>query len=292
MLSNLSFTGTQNLWYERDSKKFKILHIASANIGDYKQSARTNDFKGWLLCNGRSVLISDYPDLFDVISDSFGSEGEGYFNIPNCAGKVFANIHPENEHYLGEVIGTEDTTLSVDQLPSHNHTGTTSSNSTGLTADGTTASHNTGLTADGTTASSTANISVNSVADHTHTYQDAYFAEAGGSGSSSLFGTNGNTDTDNNFRWRTAGGGWSTTPSDLTTGTGGAHTHSITDSTHTHNFSCSIHDPGHVHTFSCSIHDPQHQHTFTTSTIGSGNTLSLFQPTVFAGNMFIFAKYI
>jgi microcystin-dependent protein len=55
---------------------------------------------------------------------------------------------------------------------------------------------------------------------HTHTYNDAYFAENNGSGGN--FGTNGSTDNDNNFYYRTASGGWSTTPADLNTGSTGS----------------------------------------------------------------------
>jgi microcystin-dependent protein len=64
------------------------------------------------------------------------------------------------------------------------------------------------------------------LASHTHVYNDAYFAENAGGGGT-VFGTSAGTDTDNSFYYRTAAGGYSTSPSDLNTsatGAGQSHT--------------------------------------------------------------------
>lgn len=91
-------------------------------VGDYKFSALDYDFKGWLKCDGRTLSIEDYPQLFNVIGDAFGG-GEGTFQLPNCTGRVPAAIGASvaGSHNLGEVVGAETHTLNTDEIPSHSH---------------------------------------------------------------------------------------------------------------------------------------------------------------------------
>jgi microcystin-dependent protein len=58
---------------------------------------------------------------------------------------------------------------------------------------------------------------------HTHTYQDAYFAESNGSVTqNNVFGSGSATDNDNEFRWRTEANGDSQTAVDINTGSTGS----------------------------------------------------------------------
>lgn len=266
---NSNFRGTKNNPYEKVRKIETVITNMNLDIGDFKWSVSTTDFKGWLLCDGRTVLRDDYPDLFRIIGTSFGSTNSTNFRIPDVSGKVIGAVgnagnEGDDTHEMGDVVGAENITLSSSQIPSHSHTGTSNASSTGITSSG-------------TTNNSTTGVSVNSVGDHQHVYQDAYFAENTGGGGGN-FGTSAGTDTDNNFRWRTAGGGNSTSPSDLNTGSAGAHTHGITDN-------------GHVHNFTCTITDPTHSHSFVTGTTGGGGSHYNVQPTIYVGNLFIYAKF-
>lgn len=145
-------------------------------VGDYKWSARTGDFDGWLLCDGREVYRDAYPALFQIISTKFGSgNGTTTFNIPDARGRVAGGAGSGSNltsRSIGSIAGTESHVLTTNELPSH-----------------------------------------------THTYQDAYFAEKITGGN--LFGTNADTDLDNQFRWRTPNGGYSDSPQDLNTGSVG-----------------------------------------------------------------------
>jgi len=43
---------------------------------------------GWLLCDGRSVLQTDFPELFDVIGVAYGDGGSNdTFNLPDLRGR-------------------------------------------------------------------------------------------------------------------------------------------------------------------------------------------------------------
>jgi len=265
---NTNFKGIKNNLNDNYRKVERIVHNINLNIGDYKWSVNNDDFKGWLRCDGRSLLKNKYPELYEIIGTSFGSNSSDYFNIPDMKGRVLGVIgNTGNEddvnHVLGHSIGNENVTLSESQMPLHSHTGTTDAISTGITSSGTTNNNTTGLT-------------VNSDSGHTHTYNDSYFAENVEGGSN--FGTSAGTDTDNAFIWRNSSGGYSNTPQDINTGSSGAHTHSVTDD-------------GHTHTFTANITDPTHTHTFTTQETGGGSSHSNVQPTLYGGNLFIFAKF-
>lgn len=41
---------------------------------------------GWLLCNGASLLRTDYPALFSIIGTTYGSADSTHFNIPDLRG--------------------------------------------------------------------------------------------------------------------------------------------------------------------------------------------------------------
>ena len=46
---------------------------------------------GWLACNGASVLISDYPQLYDVIGNAWGHSGS-HFNLPDLRGVFMRGV--------------------------------------------------------------------------------------------------------------------------------------------------------------------------------------------------------
>lgn len=266
--SNSKFAGIKNLTDKKMQKIETLLHSVNLNIGDYKWSARTNDFEGWLKCDGRSVLKTDFVDLYNIIGNSFGSVDSLHFNLPNMNGRVLGQIGQtsnvnDTNHILGHSVGNENVTLSTTQIPSHSHTGTTNTSVTGITSSG-------------TTATSTTGVSLNANGSHTHHYQDAFFSEYSGTNNETM-GSH-DTDYDNQMIWRDPSGGYSTTPQNLNTSTDGSHSHTINDS-------------GHTHTFTANISDPSHSHTFTTNNTGGGLPFSVIQPTLFGGNLFIFATY-
>jgi hypothetical protein len=66
----------------------------------------------------------------------------------------------------------------------------------------------------------------NTDGSHSHTYNDAYFAENRGLAGNNRYGTSANSDTDNNFIWRTNTGSHSDYASDINTSSSGSHSHS------------------------------------------------------------------
>jgi microcystin-dependent protein len=163
-------------------------------IGDYRYTACSTDVNNWLVCDGRSLLRSKYPDLFDVLGTSFGSNDGDTFNLPDFRGRVPGQVGPGPDlttRNLGDSIGSETNTLTVNQLPPHLHTGTTDASGIhthGITDPGHTHSYvNQPFTttpavslttedvaantpANETTGSSTTGITVNNAGSHVHTF--------------------------------------------------------------------------------------------------------------------------
>ncbi len=99
--------------------------ILSPEVGDIKMSARQDNYEGWLVCDGREVSRTTYSALFEVIGTSFGSgDGETTFALPDSRGRVplGAQQSTGTSYYcVGNTGGEETHTLTVNEIPSHNH---------------------------------------------------------------------------------------------------------------------------------------------------------------------------
>jgi microcystin-dependent protein len=86
---------------------------------------------GWMFCEGQTLPISENDVLFQLIGTTYGGDGEVTFNLPNLASRVPIHMGtgPDGTNYqIGELAGTEQETLTVQQIPNHSHplTATTS----------------------------------------------------------------------------------------------------------------------------------------------------------------------
>ena len=101
---------------------------------------------GFLECNGQSVSTSTYAALFAVIGYTYGGSGAS-FNVPDLTDRTVVN--KSNTKTLAQTGGantvtptgnisgsTGSTTLTTQQIPSHNHgitiVGNTTGNASGL----------------------------------------------------------------------------------------------------------------------------------------------------------------
>lgn len=75
--------------------------------------------KGWALCNGQLLPINQNQALFSLLGTTYGGDGRVNFALPDLRGNV--PIHTGSGHTLGEKGGQQSHTLSIAELPTHNH---------------------------------------------------------------------------------------------------------------------------------------------------------------------------
>lgn len=80
--------------------------------------------KGWALCDGQLLPIAQNTALFSLLGTTYGGDGRTTFALPDMRGR--SPIEPGRGPGLsiytwGEEGGTEDVTLTLSQLPVHNH---------------------------------------------------------------------------------------------------------------------------------------------------------------------------
>ena len=93
-------------------------------VGEIRMFAGNFPPNGWMFCEGATLSISENEVLFQLIGTTFGGDGEETFNLPNLASRVPIHMGtgPSGTTYqLGEMAGTEQETLTVQQIPNHTH---------------------------------------------------------------------------------------------------------------------------------------------------------------------------
>lgn len=74
---------------------------------------------GWMFCEGQLLPISEFETIFNLIGTTYGGDGQNTFALPDLRGRV--PIHFGSGFTLAETGGVETVTLTVSQIPAHNH---------------------------------------------------------------------------------------------------------------------------------------------------------------------------
>lgn len=75
---------------------------------------------GWAFCDGQLMSIAEYDTLFSLIGTTYGGDGQSTFALPDLRGR--APLHRSGSTYpVGAAAGAETVTLTLQQLPAHNH---------------------------------------------------------------------------------------------------------------------------------------------------------------------------
>lgn len=103
-------------------------HAASVGyaspIGEIKMWPAAAAPTRYLLCDGSVVNRVTYADLFALIGTTYGvGDNSTTFNLPNLKGKVVVGYNAAETEFdaLGETGGEKTHVLTVDEMPSHNH---------------------------------------------------------------------------------------------------------------------------------------------------------------------------
>jgi microcystin-dependent protein len=81
--------------------------------------------KGWALCNGQLLPISQNTALFSLLGTTYGGNGTTNFALPNLQGSApldFGSGPGLTPRVEGEVGGEQTVTLLQSEMPAHTHT--------------------------------------------------------------------------------------------------------------------------------------------------------------------------
>jgi microcystin-dependent protein len=70
---------------------------------------------GYLLAQGQTLLIADYPSLFNAIGTSYGGDGTTTFALPDLRGRTI--IGSSAQYPVGTYVGQENVSVTTGELP-------------------------------------------------------------------------------------------------------------------------------------------------------------------------------
>ena len=88
-------------------------------IGEIRMVGFSFPPNGWMFCNGQLLPISENEVLFQVIGTMYGGDGQETFALPNLQSRVPMHFGPNTTQ--ATMAGTEQETLTVQQIPTHTH---------------------------------------------------------------------------------------------------------------------------------------------------------------------------
>ena len=93
-------------------------------VGEIRMFAGNFAPRGWALCDGQWLAISQNDALFSLLGTIYGGDGQATFALPDLRGRlpIHAGTGPGlSPRQLGSKGGTENVTLVANQLPAHTH---------------------------------------------------------------------------------------------------------------------------------------------------------------------------
>ncbi|WP_235833469.1 phage tail protein [Algibacter lectus] len=103
---------------------FNSLAQQETFLGEVKMFAGNFAPRGWALCQGQLLPISQNDALFSILGTTYGGDGRTTFGLPDLRGRVA--MGPGNgpgltSRKIGQEFGTENQYLSILNMPAHNH---------------------------------------------------------------------------------------------------------------------------------------------------------------------------
>ena len=98
--------------------------MADPFIGEIRIFAGNFAPSGWAFCDGQLLAVSQNDALFSLFGTMYGGDGRTTFGLPDLRGRI--PIHQGQgpgltNRRLGEKAGSETSTVSQAEMPSHTH---------------------------------------------------------------------------------------------------------------------------------------------------------------------------
>lgn len=75
--------------------------------------------QGWAFCNGQLLPINQNQALFSILGTTYGGNGQTNFALPDLRAKV--PIYTGQGFTLGQSAGQNAHTITMSEMPAHNH---------------------------------------------------------------------------------------------------------------------------------------------------------------------------
>lgn len=80
--------------------------------------------RGYATCSGQLLPIAQNSALFSLLGTHFGGDGQSTFGLPDLQGRTMigtGNGSGLSPYVIGQKSGTENVTLTTNQMPAHSH---------------------------------------------------------------------------------------------------------------------------------------------------------------------------
>lgn len=79
--------------------------------------------RGWAFCDGQILTITQNQSLYSLLGTTYGGDGRTTFALPELRGRTPMHVGTgfESTYTLGQKAGEETHSVSVAEMPAHNH---------------------------------------------------------------------------------------------------------------------------------------------------------------------------
>lgn len=88
-------------------------------LGEIRLFAGSFAPRGWVICDGRELPISQYEALFALLGTIYGGDGRSTFKLPDLRARVPRAL--QDTTHLGKKAGRARTRLTEAHIPAHTH---------------------------------------------------------------------------------------------------------------------------------------------------------------------------
>ncbi len=94
--------------------------MANSYTGEIRMFGGSVAPTGWQLCDGSLLSAVNYPDLFMLIGNTYGGDGQTNFAVPDFRGRAPMHRNP-GSFDMGQMQGVETVLLDHRHHPQHTH---------------------------------------------------------------------------------------------------------------------------------------------------------------------------
>ena len=87
--------------------------------------------RGWAFCDGQILPINQNQSLYSLLGTTYGGDGRTSFALPDIRSRVPIHVGSSDggtNHALGQKTGEETHTLAANEMPTHSHVNSGTSN--------------------------------------------------------------------------------------------------------------------------------------------------------------------